>query len=497
MNPCPSHYKDVSQFDFQIDHEDLYFRRTKIVATIGPASSSTKILTKLMEKGLNVARINFSHGDPDEHVRIIAKIRRIARATGHSVAILADLCGPKIRVGKFTGDAVMLKEHSIVTITVKPVLGTATIFQSQYKNLVKEIAVGHPILLDDGNLELKVTKKLSDAIEAKVIRGGVLKNNKGMNLPNTKLAISALTAKDKSDVLYCIKADVDYIALSFVRHAKDITELRTFLKRHKADIPIVAKIEKPEALANIAAILDTADAIMIARGDLGVELPPRKVPIIQNKLIKLANNANKPVIVATQMLESMIEHSRPTRAEVTDVSAACLAGADAVMLSAETASGRYPVETLDIMDSILRETEGYQFFALKGQFGGDVHTCKDDSVEDAIGCATAQLSRDLMVRAIFVLTRTGESAQMISSDRPAAPIIALTQSDKIAHRLNLYWGIQPRVIHKDLTLSEYLQHGEEIIKKIKLAKKGDYLLMISGLGGKNLKTNSIVVHQVG
>jgi len=496
MNSRPSWPKIVSQYDFQIDHKDLYFRRTKIVATIGPASSSPEILTKLMKKGLNVARINFSHGDPVQHVKTIAKIRHVARSTGHSVAILADLCGPKIRVGMFAGDAVTLKENSIVTITVKPVLGTATLFQSQYKNLVKEIEIGHPILLDDGNLELKVTKKLTDAIEAKVIRGGVLKNNKGMNLPDTKLAISALTAKDKSDVLYCIKADVDFVALSFVRHAKDITELRTFLKRNNADIPIVAKIEKPEALANIAAILDAADAIMVARGDLGVELPPRKVPIIQNKLIRLANNANKPVIVATQMLESMIEHSRPTRAEVTDVSAACLAGADAVMLSAETASGKYPVETLDIMDSILRETESYQFFALKGQFGGDIHTCKDNSVEDAIGCATAQLSRDLMVRAIFVLTRTGESAIMISSDRPAAPIIALTQSDKIAHRLNLYWGIQPIVVHKDLTLSEYLKRGEEIMKKIDIARKGDYLLMISGLGGKNLTTNSIVIHQV-
>jgi pyruvate kinase len=497
MSPAPSKKNTTpGVFDLDLHHKYLIFRRTKIVATIGPASSSPEKLHRLIAKGLNVARINFSHGKAEDHLKTIRLIRRISAQLKKPVAILGDLCGPKIRVGEFQNGSVMLKDGSVVTITTKTVLGTESLIPSQYKNLVREVVPGHSILLDDGNLELKVVKKLKDRVMARVIHGGVLKNKKGMNLPDTKLRIAALTAKDKNDVLYCIRGGVDYIALSFVRKPGDIIDLKTWLKRHGSDIPVIAKIEMPEALTNIRGIMELADGIMVARGDLGVELPAKKVPIIQNKLIQIANKMNKPVIVATQMLESMIEHSRPTRAEVTDVAGACLAGADAVMMSAETASGKYPIETFDTMDSILRETEAYQFFSQGGMFSKTAHESTSDLL-DAIGEATAQLSRDLMVHCIFVLTTSGYTARIVSSDRPAAPIMALTRSETVARRMHLLWGVYPELVTKAMKTHEYLAYGEDILKQMKLAKKGDFVIMISGLRDIGSKATAIMVHKVG
>lgn len=483
-------------FDLNLNHKYLHYRRTKIVATIGPASSSPEKLKRLILGGLNVARINFSHGKAEDHLKTIRLIRAVAARLKKPVAILGDLCGPKIRVGEFVNGAVTLKDGEIVTITTKAVLGTSELIPSQYKNLVREVVPGHSILLDDGNLELKVIRKFKDRVSARVIHGGVLKNKKGMNLPNTDLRIAALTEKDKSDVLYCIKGAVDYIALSFVRKPADIKDLKGWLKSHGADIPVIAKIEMPEALANIQSILELADGIMVARGDLGVELPAKKVPIIQSKLIEIANAMKKPVIVATQMLESMIEHSRPTRAEVTDVASACQAGADAVMMSAETASGKYPVESLETMDSILRETEAYQFFSNGGKFGRASRE-RSGSLPSAMGAAAAQLSRDLMARCIFVLTASGYSARMISSDRPAAPILAFTPSQDVARRMHLLWGVYPFLTGKNLSPEECIVEGEKIIKRLNLAQKGDFILAISGLRGDGKKTSAIGIHRVG
>jgi pyruvate kinase len=495
MNALASKPDPSDVFDLDLNHKYLYFRRTKIVATIGPASSSPEILRQLIDKGLNVARINFSHGKAEDHLKTIKLIRKISGQLKKPVAILGDLCGPKIRVGEFTNGFVTLKDGAIVTITTRPVMGTETLIPSQYKNLAQEVVPGHSILLDDGNLELKVVKKSKDSVTAKVIHGGVLKNKKGMNLPNTELRIAALTEKDKSDVLYCIKGAVDYIALSFVRKSSDIIDLKNWLKRHRSEIPVIAKIEMPEALTNIRAIMELADGIMVARGDLGVELPAKKVPLIQNKLIQIANTMNKPVIVATQMLESMIEHSRPTRAEVTDVAGACMACADAVMMSAETASGKYPLEAFETMDSILRETEAYQFFSQGGMFNKTVHD-KVSDVQDAIGDATAQLSRDLMVHCIFVLTASGDTARFVSSDRPAAPIMALTRSVTVSRRLHLLWGVYPYLVKKQMTTHEYISLGERIIKEKRLAKKGDFIIMISGLRDLGVKDTAIMVHKV-
>lgn len=484
-----------NSFEFGLKHKYLHFRRTKIIATIGPASSSPAVLRQMIQRGMNVARVNFSHGKPEEHLKTIALIRKTARELRTHIAILGDLCGPKIRVGMFKNDAVTLKNRSLVLITVEPVLGHETLIPCQYRDLVKEVSINEQILLDDGNLELKVIGKERGMVRARVVRGGVLRNNKGMNLPNTKLRVPALTEKDRKDALACIKGGVDYIALSFVRTAKDIQDLKDLLMSRKADISVIAKIEKPEALKSISEILDIADGIMIARGDLGVELPAKKVPFIQDELIETCIARRKPVIVATQMLESMIEHGRPTRAEVTDVSAACLSGVDAVMLSGETASGKYPVEALETMDSILRETESYRFFSRGGLFR-DQMLRQGKGVQDAVSAAISQLSRDLMVRCVLVETRTGRTALVISSDRPSAPIIALTPSIRVLHKLQLLWGVVPRLISDRIELKRSISSAESYMKGLHLAGSGDYLLLVRGIGDMKTDTQSITVYRM-
>jgi pyruvate kinase len=495
MNDINDADKERNFFDIDLKHGYLYFRRTKIIATIGPSCSSPEMIRALIIKGLNVARINFSHGKPEEHMRTMQTIRKISAELRTPVAVIGDLCGPKIRVGRFKGDQVFLKEDSMVAITVDPVIGDETLIPCQYRKLIAEVSVNDQILLDDGNLELKVTGKARGRIQAKVIRGGILKNNKGMNLPDTKMNIPSLTAKDKKDISYCIKGKVDYIALSFVRKAEDILELKYILRRKKADISVIAKIEKPEALENIHEIISVSDGIMIARGDLGVELPAKKIPVIQGKLIEACISHRKPVIVATQMLESMMEHSRPTRAEVTDVSAACLAGADAAMLSGETAAGKYPVEALEMMDSILRETEAYRFFSSGGLFRNPLPR-HGNRVQDAVSSAIAQLSRDLMIRCIVVVTQSGCTASVVSSDRPSAPIIALTSSEQVVKRLQLLWGVYPHLVNSGLEVKNRIAFAESLMKGLKLAGSGDFMLMVRGIGQKKTETQSITIHQM-
>jgi pyruvate kinase len=486
-----------SIFDLALNHGQLKLRRTKIVATVGPATQSPEMLAKILRAGVDVIRVNFSHGKGEEHVKLMRLIRAVAKKVGVQVAILGDLCGPKVRVGLFTGDAVTLRDGSTVTITTKDVLGTAELIPSQYKGIVKEAKVGARVLLDDGNLELKVLKKQGGTLLAKVLRGGVLKNKKGMNLPDTEMGIPALTEKDKQDALYCLEGGADFLALSFVRRAKDVRDLKDFLRRHGASRAIISKIEKPEALIDIEGIMRESDGIMVARGDLGVELPAMKVPHIQDKLIHLAQRWNKPVIVATQMLESMVVHSRPTRAEVTDVAAACRAGADAVMMSAETASGKYPLEAVESMDAICRETEAYRFYESGGDFrparliDAAVHEPGVD-LSDALGDAVALLSRRLMVHAVFALTHSGKTAQMVASDRPEAPIIALVHDEPVLRQLKLVWGVYPRLLKKKLSMAEYMKAAEAIVKKDGLAKAGEYLLLLAGSDlDENRGTNAI------
>ena len=466
-------------FDVDLHHKDLYFRRTKIVATIGPASSSPEKLRRLISKSLDVARINFSHGKAEDHLKTIQLIRKISGRLKKPVAILGDLCGPKIRVGEFVNGSVTLREGSVVTITTKPVIGTETLIPSQYKNLVREVVPGHSILLDDGNLELKVVKKYRDRVEAKVIHGGVLKNKKGMNLPNTLLRVAALTAKDKNDVLYCIKGGVDYIALSFVRKPADIRDLKNLLNRHRSDIPIIAKIEMPEALTNIQGIMELADGIMVARGDLGVELPAKKVPIIQNKLIQIANTMNKPVIVATQMLESMIENPQPTRAEASDVANAIWDGTDAVMLSAESAVGKHPLEAVRYLDSIAADADAHynpRIGLLADTLEEDLSGRTDVSVAFA-ACRTAE---EIGAKLIVVFTEGGGSARLVSRLAANIPVIGATTDIGNARRMGLLRGVESLPIPRARHLSEMLASIHPLLKTLKGLESGDRIVMTLG-----------------
>lgn len=474
----------------------LHLRRTRIVATIGPATQSPKMLKAILNAGVNIVRVNFSHGEPEDHVVLMQRIRSVAASSGRTVSILADLCGPKIRVGQFQGGQAMLEEKSRVLITPRNVLGSSKLIPSQYTRIVTDTQPGERILLDDGNLELRVLRKVQNALEAVVIHGGILKDRKGMNLPDSKITVPALTPKDRRDAAFSVKGGADYIALSFVRSAKDVMDLKRLLKKMGVDTPVIAKIEKPEALEVMDSIMEAADGIMVARGDLGVEMLPQKVPIIQDALIERANQLYKPVIVATQMLESMISNPRPTRAEVTDVAMACMADADAVMLSAETAIGKYPVEAVKTMDNILRETESYQFFTQEGLFKDRRGFRRDDAL-NALGVATAQISRDLKVRGIAVLTRSGLTARVIAADRPAAPVFAFTSSQRAACRMNILWGVYPCQIGENISFREFVHYAEKTLLEQKLAKRGDHIVLLSGINASdNSATNSITLHKI-
>lgn len=422
----------------------LIYRRTKIVATLGPSSNDKETIKALIDAGVNVFRLNMSHGTHDFHRDVYHLVRTTAAMMKKPVAILADLCGPKIRVGTFKDGQIDLVPGEKVTVTTRDVKGECGIIPSQYQALTRDVAHGTCILLDDGNIELQVDSVVDQDIRCEVVNGGILKDKKGMNLPNANVSAPSLTDSDREDAKFVLNLGVDFIALSFVRRASDIMALLALIQRAGANTAVVAKIEKPEALENIEEILETADAIMVARGDLGVELPPQAVPAAQDQLIDMARKYRKPVIVATQMLESMIEHARPTRAEVSDVATAVRAGADAVMLSAETASGKHPVEAVKMMGDIARQTEGYlwrqgRFGALQKEPEGGVPY----SFEDALSESMAQLSRDLLVRAIMVISLQGRSLTVMSAARPAAPIIGICKDYRASCIAGLLWGVIP------------------------------------------------------
>jgi len=456
-------------------------RRTKIVATVGPASSETGVLEDLIRAGVNVFRLNMSHGTHDGHRAAYDAIRAAEERCESSVGILADLCGPKIRCGMFENDRIELETGSTVVVTTRDVVGHPGLIPSQYEQLDRDAKPGARILLDDGNLELRVERIEGTELTCHVVQGGVLKNKKGMNLPDVDVSAPSLTDKDREDARFALGLGVDFLALSFVRQASDIEELRSLMSDEGgARASIIAKIEKPEALREIKEILLAADGVMVARGDLGVEMPPETVPIIQSELIDLAREHGKPVIVATQMLESMIGNPRPTRAEVSDVSTAVTAGADAVMLSAETASGSFPVKAVETMDRVARRTEAYLW--KQGAFGS-ILDGKEPSppiaIPSAVTRATSQLSRDLMVRAIFVISRTGLTARLVSSARPAAPVVAVSPDERAVRAMHLLWGVVPTRVE-----STDLEHPEELartlVERFDLADAGQCILRVSG-----------------
>jgi pyruvate kinase len=464
----------------QIEFKQLKRRRTKVVATIGPASADPAVIRRLVEAGANVFRLNFSHGDHQAHGTALRNVRDVGRELGVPLAVLADLCGPKIRVGRFEGGEIELRQGEKVVVTTRDVPGKEGLIPSAYEALARDVRPGNHILLDDGKLELVVEGVDGSEITCAVVRGGTLRDRKGMNLPDVAVSSAALTDKDRNDAIFALSLGVDYIALSFVRRGGDVRELRELMESTGLRAPIISKIEKPEALANIDEIIAESDGLMVARGDLGVELMPEAVPMAQAQLVDLARAAGKPVIIATQMLESMIEHGRPTRAEVADVSEAVRSGADAVMLSAETASGRYPVESVEMMDRVARQTEAYLW--KQGGFQSIVdHELGPPPLllDDAVARAAAQLSRDLMVRALVTTSSDPTTAAVLSAARPQAPLLALTSDSAAYRRMALYWGVYP-VLAEEHDLKNTRDAARRAVVSSGLAAQGDYVLQISG-----------------
>lgn len=471
----------------------LLRRRTKIVATLGPASWSPEMVERLIGAGVDVFRLNFSHGDHESHGATYRNVRAAGERTGVPVAVLADLCGPKIRTGRFEGGKVELTAGAPVTVTVRDVQGTADLIPSQYEALASDVKPGDRILLDDGNLELRVEGAQGTEIACTVVVGGTLKDRKGMNLPGVAVSAPSLTEKDEADARFALGLGVDFLALSFVRRGADVRKLRALMESVGGAAAIVSKIEKPEALEDIEAVLEASDAIMVARGDLGVELPPERVPVAQSQLVELARARGKPVIVATQMMESMITNARPTRAEVSDVAGAVWSGTDAIMLSGETAAGAYPVQTVEMMDRVARDAEGHLWS--KGAFGTWDRTAAQGEtfrVEDAVARAAGRLSRDLMVRAIVVFTRSGRSASTVSAWRPQAPVLARSSDERTVRRLMLSWGVVP-MLGPDLPAGDFPAAARQLAREVGLASEGDAILQVSGFAADPAENQPSVV----
>jgi len=472
-------HTDITPLD--IEEVALRWRRTKIVATLGPASDTAEMIEKLFDAGADAFRINMSHGEHDSHRAQVNLVRDTAVQKQKHVAIIMDLCGPKIRVGRFEEEQILLEEDSEVIITSRDVMGTPGLIPSQYQNLHKDIQLGERILLDDGNLELTATAIDGTEISCRVVHGGILKNNKGMNLPDSSLSVPSFTEKDKRDAKLAIELEADFVALSFVRDKDDVLNLQNFLQQHGSGIQIISKIEKPEAVTNIHEILACSYGIMVARGDLGIELPAERVPLLQQELIQLARDYSRPVIVATQMLESMITHSRPTRAEVGDVASAALSGTDAVMLSGETAAGKYPVLAVETMNKVLREIEAHQW---KHNSFGDAKKIGDSTsdilpVRDAVARATLNLASDMKLQGIIIPTRSGTTARVISAARPSAPCIGVCSDIQVNQRMALNWGVIPVLVYEPQT-HDWRTLCELINKQVKLTESGHTVLLVSG-----------------
>ncbi len=465
-------------------------KRTKILATIGPASSSPEIIRRLIRAGMDLARLNFSHGERKDHVERLRMIRRESARAGKHVAVVQDLQGPKLRVGSMQNDGVTLRKGDTVTLTAKKAAGTASLISITYPRLLQDLAAGDAILFDDGRLSVVVTGRKGGNLTAKVVRGGVLKSHKGVNLPGAKLSLPSLSVKDRQDLLFGIDQGVDYIALSFVRTARDIETTRSFVAKAGAKIPIIAKIEKPEAIENLDEIIAAADGIMVARGDLGVEMSPEQVPLLQKRIIRACNEAEKPVITATQMLESMIENPQPTRAEASDVANAILDGTDCVMLSGETAVGKFPVQAVEVMARIAASAETQLAPRPPDQHIG--------GIDESIAHAACRAAQEQQVRAIVTFTQSGSTALLVSKHRPSADIIAPTPFERVARRVSLYWGVIPVILKPRRTTDDMLAGIEAIMLRKGLVRKHDLIVLTAGVPiGVAGSTNMMKVHKVG
>jgi len=446
-------------------------KHTKIVCTIGPASDTVESLVKLVEAGMNVCRLNFSHGTHEQHAELIKRIREASEKTGEPLCILQDLQGPKIRVGE-------LPETGVELVAGKPVVFTSgkgdipKKIPVTYPNLHEDVKTGQHLLLDDGLLEVIVKSIKGEDVNCEVITGGMLKSHKGLNLPETDTKISAITDKDKEDIVFGVLQGVDWIALSFVRKSDDVRELRKLIG--DPGIKVIAKMEKPEAITNMDAIIAEVDGIMVARGDLGIEMPAEKVPVIQKELIAKCRLAGKPVIVATQMLDSMIKNPRATRAEISDIANAVIDHADATMLSGETASGAHPIEAVKTMTATIIETEKSKYDDVTPEMR------KSEQSEVSMTNIASILGRASNAKAIIVASLTGESARLVSRERPDQPIYVMTTSDRVVRQLNLSWGVRGYVVTKADTVPKLIDESLEILKTNKLVASGDEIVIVAG-----------------
>lgn len=450
-------------------------RRTKIVATVGPATSEKEMLELLVEAGMDIARINCSHADHKTVQRVIEDLRDISEDVGKPIGILLDLSGPKIRTGMMKdGIPVKLFAGQKFVLTSRKVEGNSQLVSTNYGNLSLEVRVTDTILLDDGLIELSVLDTSETDVVCEVVNGGILKNKKGINLPGVRLSIPAITEKDKEDLAFGLRNEVDFVALSFVRDPDDVQHLRRLIGNHWPPVSIIAKLEKPEALEHLDEILDVADGVMIARGDLGVELPPEKVPAAQKLITRKANLAGKPVITATQMLESMIENPRPTRAEASDVANAIFDGTDAIMLSGESASGKYPIESVKMMGRIAREAEASVDY-------GQLRKHSAVSSAHAIAHAACAMAVDMKAKAIAAFTKSGSTARLISQFRPPTPIIALTQQVHVSRQITICWGVASVMLTEVRDSEGTLSLVEETLQKRGYVNPGDSMIITGGL----------------
>jgi pyruvate kinase len=457
--------------------EKVSFNKTKIVATVGPASNSKDMLRALIKEGVDVFRLNFSHGSHEDHLKVITAVRELNKELGTRVSLLQDLQGPKIRVQEMQPD-IIIERGQELTITIKQLLGNNKIVSTSYQGLPKDVKQGDMILVDDGKIELKVKSANETEVLTEVVYGGPLKSRKGINLPFSKVSAPSLTEKDYKDLEFGIANDMDWIALSFVRKASDIHEMRAIINKNNAQSRIVAKIEKPEALSNIDDIIAATDAVMVARGDLGVEIWLEEVPMVQKMLVEKCNKAGKPVIVATQMMESMIENPRPTRAETNDVANAVMDGADAVMLSAETAAGKYPIEVIRSMVRTIASVEKNprMYFRFK-----EVNADSATSIHDNFILSACKLAKDIGAKAIVGMTQSGYTAFQAASYRPNANIFVFTSNDSLLTKINLVWGAQAYHYDKVNSTDETIADVEETLKRDGHVKSGDIIIILASM----------------
>ncbi len=464
-------------------------RRTKIVATIGPATESPQRIKELVKAGATTFRLNFSHGDHKEHQRRIETIRKASDELGIHIGILQDLQGPKIRLGRFKDGPITLTTGDNFSLTAKDIDCNQSIARVTYDKLAEEVTAGSRIMLDDGRVEMQVidVDKIEKELHCQVTVGGVLSNNKGVNFPDVQLSVKALTTKDKEDLIFGLENGVDWVALSFVRNPDDMLEIKKLIHEHGYNTPVIAKIEKFEAIDLIDSIIPLCDGVMVARGDLGVEVPAEEVPLLQKELIRKSNSLGIPIITATQMLDSMASSPRPTRAEVSDVANAILDGTDAVMLSNETAVGDYPVESVSTMATIAKRIErDYPKRAIENNL--------PSTIPNAISAAVSSIARQLNATAILPLTKSGATANNVSKFRPATPILAITNEETVARRLQLAWGVIPLLIEDQESSTETFKLASELGKKIGVLKKGDLVVQTAGtLSGVSGSTDLIKV----